>query len=121
MDIWLDPWLPLTYSFKALRKPQLRPNPLHSVHKVSDLIDEDLHQWKHDLVQELFVPDDAESILALPTSSQGIPDEGVWHYTGDEGFTARSAYFLAKSLTLPKRTREKGETSGGNHSSFDWS
>lgn len=47
-NIWTDPRIPRSYSFKILTKPSEASLLMHSVSKVVDLIDEDVHRWKED-------------------------------------------------------------------------
>lgn len=88
--------------------------------RVSDLIDGASCSWKEDLVREIFEEIDVDEILSIPISTQGIPDKGVWHHTADGNFTVRSAYYVAKSLNLGGRIKEKGESSSGSADSLRW-
>lgn len=84
------------------------------------MIDEDLKVWNESLVRASFIEDDADAILSTPISKHGTPEKGVWHYTVDGKFTVRSAYFVAKSLAMPRRSKEKGESSSSESSPTKW-
>lgn len=89
INIWTEPWLARSYSFKVFSSPSMDPHGLHSLSKVSDLIDNGLHRWKEDLVRGNFSEDDAAAILAIPISKRGVADRGMWHHTIDGEFTVR--------------------------------
>lgn len=120
IDVWTDPWLPRTYSFKVLSQPRVVDTVVPQIRKVSELIDENTHSWKADLVKELFVATDVDSILSIPVSTQGVLDRGLWHFTANGAFTVRSAYYVAKSLNYCRRSTERGETSSTSPCNSGW-
>ncbi|KAL0348001.1 UNVERIFIED_CONTAM: hypothetical protein Sangu_1027900 [Sesamum angustifolium] len=81
----------------------LFPNYVSSVwecsqHAVSDLNDPNTKGWNNSLVQSLFWPEEAASILAVPLSAIGGEDFFVWHHTANGRFSVRSAYHVAVAL-----------------------
>ncbi|KAJ8449836.1 hypothetical protein Cgig2_001492 [Carnegiea gigantea] len=62
--------------------------------KVCDLTDFDNMRWKEAMIQELFVPCDAEVILGIPLCASWPNDKLVWHYSADGAFSVRSAYCM---------------------------
>lgn len=120
IDIWSDPWLPRALSFKVLSPPPPPDSSLYHVRYVSDLIDGDTHSCNLPLIKLLFLDYDIESITSIPISSQGIRDKGLWHYNSNGNFSVKSAYHLARSSVLPRRSHERGESSSGTPSNSLW-
>jgi hypothetical protein len=61
LNIWKDPWILRDFS----RKP-ITPRDATLITRVSKLIDPVVSGWEYELVNEIFWPEDAELILALP-------------------------------------------------------
>jgi hypothetical protein len=100
--IWRDNWLP--------RKEGLKITSQRSssrLIKVKSLIDGD-HQWRRDLVNETFLPHDAEHILNIKLPTNPMNDMPAWNYEKNGNFTVRSAYRLAYNLA------HSGSISQGN-------
>lgn len=66
IDIWSDPWLPRSLSFKVLSSPPPLDSPYHQARLVSNLIDGATHSWNIPLVKSLFSVFDEESIISTP-------------------------------------------------------
>ena len=66
---------------------------------VDILIDADHGIWRADLVRELFLDFEAESILSIPLSTRMPRDKLVWAGTSNGQFTVKSAYWLAMSMS----------------------
>ncbi|XP_058181170.1 uncharacterized protein LOC131299601 [Rhododendron vialii] len=114
IDIWKDPWLPRSLSFKTLSPPPLADSPFYDINRVADLIDDETHWWNFALIKSLFSNLDVESILSIPISSQGIRDKGTWHYTSNGSFSVKYAYHLAMNSIFLRYSRERGESSSGD-------
>lgn len=65
--------------------------------KVSSLINHELGIWKSDVVEQLFLPHEALSILGIPFSPRMPLDRIIWGLTPSGCFTTSSAYKLLVS------------------------
>ena len=91
-----DKWLPSQLSRSvASQIPLMSPDT-----KVSELIDQDKAAWKSEVVQQLFLPQEASEILGIPLSERLPPDRIVWACTPSGMFTTSSAYKLIISCEL---------------------
>ena len=63
--IWIDKWLPKPSTFKVISLP----NNTFELSRVSDLIDPLKCEWQTDLVRQVFLQPDVQSILSIPFSS----------------------------------------------------
>ena len=61
LNIWTDPWLPKGFS----RRP-VTPRGSCILTWVDELIDPMTGEWDEQLVQEIFWPEDTQTILAMP-------------------------------------------------------
>ena len=61
---------------------------------VCDLIDQEEHEWKVDLIEQEFLPHEAHIIKGIPLSIQEILDKQVWLPSTHGDYTARTAYKL---------------------------
>ena len=78
---------------------------------VADLIDTGIARWKSEVIDNLFIPQQAELIKSIPLSATLPADKIVWAETTNGNFTVRSAYKLAASLFKSKTC---GTTSDGS-------
>jgi hypothetical protein len=67
---------------------------------VSALIDDTTQWWNYELIQVIFTEDEAKRIYSTVVSPLGKPDQIVWAGTKKRIFIVRSAYHLAKELSL---------------------
>ena len=74
---------------------------------MSALIDDTTQWWNYELIQEIFLEDEARRIYSTTLSTLGKTAQIVWAGTKKGIFTVWSAYHLAKELSLAK----KGECS----------
>jgi hypothetical protein len=72
LNIWKDPWILRDFS----RKP-ITPRDATLITRVSKLIDPVVSGWEYELVNEIFWPEDAELILALPVHEGKVPWPGT--------------------------------------------
>jgi hypothetical protein len=70
---------------------------------VSSLIDSSTVSWKAEVVEELFLPMDAEVIRSIPLSTHRLDDFWAWHYEKNGLLSVRLAY---RMLVLTKKRRE---------------
>lgn len=95
INIWRHWWIP--NSDGAL----LHPNELNlsDYQSFTDLIDEENHSWKVDLLQQLFTQEKVHQILIIPLNLTR-KDKFVWPLTSTGQFTTKSAY---NSLAITRR------------------
>ncbi|KAL0004508.1 hypothetical protein SO802_012069 [Lithocarpus litseifolius] len=91
IKIWQDKWLPGVSSHKVL-SPRLF---LSADMNVADLIDSGIARWKTEVIDNLFLPYEAELIKSIPLSVTLPADRMVWAETSNGNFTVWSAYKLA--------------------------
>ena len=77
VQIWKDKWVPKPDTYKITTLI----NPLLYNEKVSTLIDKERVVWKTEMIKSVFLPHDAESILAIPLSAASPVDQRVWSTT----------------------------------------
>ncbi|KAK9993500.1 hypothetical protein SO802_023203 [Lithocarpus litseifolius] len=65
--------------------------------KVSSLINQDQVRWNEEVVHNLFLPHEADSILAIPLSFRRPLDRIAWKHTPSGMFTTSGAYKLIVS------------------------
>ena len=83
--------------------------------KVSSLIDQDQVRWNEEVVRNLFLPHEANSILAIPLSLRRPPDRIAWKHTPSGLFTTSNAYKLIVSCESMSNV---GSSSVDNHKKF---
>ena len=91
-----DKWQPSQLSRSVVSPIPLMPPDT----KVSELIDQDNAAWKTDVVQQLFLPQEASKIHGIPLSERLPPDQIIWACTPSGMFTTSSAYKLIISCDL---------------------
>lgn len=79
-------------------KPVSPRKNLHEGNQVSCLIDQILHTWKEEIIQNTFLPHEAETILGIPLSSFPTEDKLIWLAIANGMFSIRSAYRVAQKL-----------------------
>jgi ribonuclease HI len=87
IDIWHDSWIPNNHDGLVISP---RGNIVLS--KVEELINPITGSWDEELIRENFLSIDANKILAIPLSSNGIEDFVAWRYTKNSLFSVGSAY-----------------------------
>ena len=83
--------------------------------KVSSLIDQDQVRWNEEVVRYLFLPHEADSILAIPLSLRRPPNRITWKHIPSGLFTTSSAYKLIVSC---ESMSNAGSSSVENHKKF---
>jgi len=93
IHIWEDNWLPYQNSHKIWS-----PKPSNcDIMFVSDLIHDDIRCWNAPLINETFLPFEAQQILQLPISFSQSQDEFVWGASQCAIFSVKSAYRFLKA------------------------
>ncbi|MCH91094.1 putative ribonuclease H protein, partial [Trifolium medium] len=88
VNIWEDNWLPHQNGFKVWSKNQ---GNLDS-NLVKDLIDPTTQQWNQNLINQIFLPFEAQQICQLPLVDTNAPDELTWFGTKEGVYTVKSGY-----------------------------
>ena len=65
--------------------------------KVSALIDVESGAWKTNMIREVFLEHEADSILSIPLSTTLPADRLVWTTNANGKFNVKSAYHLARN------------------------
>ena len=65
--------------------------------KVDILIDERTRQWNHELIEGIFIPEEADLIKTIPLSQQEAEDTLFWPFTHKGSYTSKSGYCFLKS------------------------
>ena len=88
-----DRWLPGRANCSVISPlPSMAPEV-----KVSSLIDPDKVAWRTEVVQQLFMPHEADIILGIPLSIHRPDDCIIWAHTPSGMFTTCSAYKMLVS------------------------
>jgi ribonuclease HI len=103
VSIWSDKWIPRPTMFSVISPCKVLP----ATAKVGDLIHGDPPDWNKNLIQSIFVDEDADLICNLPLSRYNQPDRLIWQATSSGEFTVRSAYHFE----IERLERQKGECS----------
>ena len=107
VGIWTDKWLPKPSTFKVISFP----NKTFELSRVSDLIDPLKCEWQTDLVRQVFLQLDVQSILSIPLSSCLPQDQLVWAYTPRGKFMVHSVYKISLDKAMNSGV---GEPSNGD-------
>lgn len=73
--------------------------------KVSKLIDPESGTWDSDLVRDLFWPEDAQNILAIPVHLDR-EDLVAWHFDKKGVFSVKSAYHVLDDAARASATKQ---------------
>jgi hypothetical protein len=103
VKIWQDRWLPTPITYSVQSPPRvIPPDSL-----VSAIIDQETHTWNIELINSIFMPDEAKVIASIPLCSSLPLDKLVWQGTTDGVFSVRSAYHMG----MDSNTRGRGSAS----------
>ena len=113
IHIWNDKWLPTTTTYKVASSPcSFNDYPM-----VSALIHYDTRRWRADLVNSIFLPFEAKTILNIPISYNLPEDKIIWVGNMKGIFTVKSVYYVALNKV---DSSEEGESSYGNPGERLW-
>ena len=102
IELWDARWLPSIASGKVMTT---RTGSGHG-ERVSSLISHEREEWRTTLVQQTFLPHEAEEILSIPLSSMNLADSLVWDKTPNGCFTVKSAYRTAVKCIVEAKEGE---------------
>ena len=88
--IWKDKWLPNPSSYKVT----FPLSTLHEDSRVVELIDSGNETWKQEVLNQVFLPHEAEKIEGIALSSSPQEDKQIWAPTSSGLFIVRSAYWI---------------------------
>ena len=94
---WQHHWLPRKHP------PLVISSPIDSLQNatVDLLIDPSSRQWNTEVVDGLFVPEEAEMIKNMPLARGVAEDFLIWPYLSDGNYNCKSSYrFLKEELDL---------------------
>lgn len=103
-----DPWLPREWT----RRP-ITPRRNNLLWRVDELIDQDQGIWDEHLVRDIFWPQDAELILAIPVHVD-MEDVVAWHYDNRGVFSVRSAYKVQRAHDKQSSRRDAASSSSSD-------
>jgi hypothetical protein len=105
VNIWNDPWMPVGFT----RRP-ITPRGNSILTKVVELIDPGTGWWDEQLVNDLFWPEDAATILATQVD-ENLEDWPTWHFDSKGLFSVKSAYKLAVQIREKEKCRDASGSS----------
>jgi hypothetical protein len=73
VKIWKDKWLPTLITHAVQSPPKVFPEDS----LVSTLIDQEAHAWNLELINSIFMPDEAKIIASMPLCHLP-PDKLIW-------------------------------------------
>lgn len=88
-DVWETNWLPMVGPMHPITS--LTPN---TPRMVSELIDATTASWRKDLIRLVFLPFDADAIMAIPLCTRNVEDFWSWSSERSGNFTVKSAYSM---------------------------
>ena len=104
--IWRDKWIPPPSSGLPLSPPNL----LDAEACVSSLIQHSSGTWNSTLIDQIFLPSDAELIKSIPLSMRARDDAVVWSREKNGHYSVRCAY---KMLTEAKSSSQQSYSDMG--------
>lgn len=107
IHIWQDKWIPSPTTFKVSFSVNLLPSDA----EVNLLINPEKGECEAGLVQQIFLPNDAETILSIPLSNRLPPDKVIWAVNKNGRFSVRSAYRLAMEEVWKERNGDSSDCS----------
>ncbi|KAB1227842.1 hypothetical protein CJ030_MR1G001676 [Morella rubra] len=94
LNIWCDPWVPDLPGFV----PKLKPGALvdRRINYVRDLIEEDTHEWKENVIWDLFDDSSSEAILSIPLPQTRLVDTPRWIHSPSGSYIDKDAYLYCQ-------------------------
>ena len=97
MGIWESNWIP------RKQAPQVLSPICETLAeaRVKILIDSELRQWNHGMVEGIFVQEEAELIKNLPLPIETCEDSLFWPFTHNGVYNSKSGYWFLKAEGAP--------------------
>jgi hypothetical protein len=114
IKVWRDNWIPRQSYMKVLT-----PKGNNRLRRVAELLD-DNHNWKVDLVRQVFRAVDANIILSIKVSNRVTEDIIAWQPEKSGVFSVRSAYHLALN-NLPEQCSFPASSGRPDGANICWS
>lgn len=92
IKVWKDGWIGGNGTGKLITPVRI----LDKEATIASLLDNDRHQWRRDIISDVFFPIDAERILNIPIGSSRDADARAWVASSDGIFKVREMYALAR-------------------------
>ena len=112
INIWQDKWIPFHNGHKVISPP----NTLQASAKVCELLSPSF-SWNTELIEEIFLPFEAESIKQIPLVRVNKPDRLIWAQSPNGCFLVQSAYHMLVEESR-KRAQRASSSSAQRWSSF---
>lgn len=110
--VWNMNWIPRRENMRPIVSLIAQPPQM-----VSELLDHGDARWNADLVQQVFLPYDAASILQIPVCTRVINGFWSWNFEKDGIFSVRSAYCMI--VDIKKRREDWLEQRAGASNNSD--
>ncbi|PNX81355.1 hypothetical protein L195_g037373 [Trifolium pratense] len=77
--------------------------------RITELVNNNMGMWNHDLVQQIFNERDVAAIFKIPLNLLTQDDEPIWRYSNKDTYTVRSAYYqLVENIVDTDHLKEQG-------------
>lgn len=116
IQIWHDKWLPTLSTFCVMSTPQI----FREDASVVELIDVERKVWRHDLIDAIFLPFEADMIKPIPIPHFNMEDKIIWTESFRGLFSVKSAYHLEFSRRLDSNQNVGDSSNGAMTSSSEW-
>ena len=94
IQVWEDKWVPISSNYKVV---STRIDAFSNF-RVSELIDTTNICWNSELIDQGFLPFEADVIKSIPLSSRLPADKLIWAESSNGFFNVKSAYKVALEL-----------------------
>ncbi|KAL0311186.1 UNVERIFIED_CONTAM: hypothetical protein Sangu_2413300 [Sesamum angustifolium] len=95
VDVWEDPWIPHTPSFRVITSN------LHNLLNLCvSVILAEIREWDVETINAFLWPLDRDTNFQILLSHSGDPDIIIWHYSNNGLFSVRSVHLLALSFAF---------------------
>jgi ribonuclease HI len=89
IDLWEDNWIHQRGNASVWSK---KPDSNNNNQKVKEIIEDNGWRWKEQLIHQLFIPQEAKSILQIPLIDNTQEDILTWDGTPDGNYTVKTGY-----------------------------
>ena len=113
---WRDKWLPNSSSHTVV-SPWVNVSPDF---RVSELIDSNKSYWNSDLIEQLILPYEVETVKSILLSTCLPTDKLIWAETNNGLFTVKSAYKVAVDILAASPLGSSGSSSDESNMKRFW-